>query len=54
MLPLLLGHQLLLPALGEGDEDHGEEEDEDEEAGHPKDEADNQGGGVRLLVELLF
>ena len=54
MLPLLLGHQLLLPALGEGDEDHGEEEDEDEEASHPEDEADDQGRGVRLPFELLL
>ena len=39
---------MLLPALGEGDEDHGEEEDEDEEAGHSEDEADDKGWSIRL------
>ena len=53
-LLILLRDQLLFPALGECDEDHGEEEDEDEEAGHSKDEADDQGGCVGLSVELLL
>ena len=53
-LLILLRDQLLLPALGKCDEDHGKEEDEDEEAGHSKDEADDQGGCVGLPVELLL
>ena len=48
LIPLLLGEEVLLPALGEGDEDHGEEEDEDEEAGHPQHEADYKGWSIRL------
>ena len=47
-LLLLLRDKTLLPALGEGDEHHGEEEEEDEEADHAKHHADYQGRGVRL------
>ena len=48
LLHLLLRDKTLLPALGEGDEHHGEEEEEDEEADHSKHHADYQGRCVCL------